>query len=62
MQPIFFIADLHLCPQREETNQLFEKFIEEIFIPNSKTLYILGDLFEYWIGDDGAEKFTKKPD
>ena len=56
MQPVFFIADLHLCPQRPETNQYFEDFIRETFIPQSNILYILGDLFEYWIGDDGAEK------
>ncbi len=55
MQPVFFIADLHLCPQRPETNQYFEDFIREIFMPRSNILYILGDLFEYWIGDDGAE-------
>ena len=55
MQPVFFIADLHLCPQRPETNQYFEDFIHKIFIPQSNILYILGDLFEYWIGDDGAE-------
>ena len=56
MQPIFFIADLHLCPQRPEINEHFNTFIEEIFVPQSNVLYILGDLFEYWIGDDGAEK------
>ena len=55
MQPVFFIADLHLCPQRPETNQYFEDFIQKIFMPQSNILYILGDLFEYWIGDDGAE-------
>ena len=56
MSNTFFIADLHLCPQRPDTNDLFEEFINNIFLSQGETLYILGDLFEYWIGDDGAEK------
>jgi UDP-2,3-diacylglucosamine hydrolase len=46
-----FISDLHLCEERPQTTALFEKFIAEV-APGSDALYILGDLFEYWIGDD----------
>jgi UDP-2,3-diacylglucosamine hydrolase len=46
-----FIADLHLCPTRPLTTQLFERFMGEI-APGAEALYILGDLFEYWAGDD----------
>jgi UDP-2,3-diacylglucosamine hydrolase len=46
-----FISDLHLCEERPQTTALFEKFITEV-APGSDALYILGDLFEYWVGDD----------
>lgn len=51
MRPIFFISDLHLCKERPYITRLFERFTEEI-APGADSLYILGDLFEYWIGDD----------
>lgn len=54
MKPVYIISDLHLRAQRPDLNQSLEAFIEHIFTPDSDTLYILGDLFEYWIGDDGA--------
>ena len=46
-----FISDLHLSDKHPELTQAFFKFLEE-----SKEacthLFILGDLFETWIGDD----------
>ena len=46
-----FISDLHLSEKHPELTQAFFKFLEE-----SKEacthLFILGDLFETWIGDD----------
>jgi UDP-2,3-diacylglucosamine hydrolase len=47
----FFIADLHLTDKRPEINGRFFHFIEHI-AKGADALYILGDLFEYWIGDD----------
>jgi UDP-2,3-diacylglucosamine hydrolase len=47
-----FISDLHLDEARPETTAQFEKFLEEA-VPGADALYILGDLFEYWVGDDG---------
>jgi len=46
-----FVSDLHLCRERPEVNALFFRFLQER-VPGSDTLYILGDLFEYWAGDD----------
>ncbi|MFO1205266.1 MAG: UDP-2,3-diacylglucosamine diphosphatase [Burkholderiales bacterium] len=46
-----FISDLHLCRERPEINALFFRFLRER-VPGSDALYILGDLFEYWAGDD----------
>jgi UDP-2,3-diacylglucosamine hydrolase len=46
-----FISDLHLCHERPEINALFFRFLSERVL-GSDALYILGDLFEYWAGDD----------
>ena len=51
MRPTLFISDLHLCKERPRISRLFERFIADI-APTGESLYILGDLFEYWIGDD----------
>ena len=56
MRAVFFISDLHLRPQGSEANNYLEEFIESIFPVSSNTLYILGDYFDFWIGDDGAGK------
>ena len=47
-----FISDLHLDAVRPAIAAQFERFLEDI-APRSQALYILGDLFEYWVGDDG---------
>ena len=51
---IAFISDLHLTPERPVSTHLFEEFVSDagLFL---RQLYVLGDLFEYWIGDDGVE-------
>ncbi|MBW9266256.1 MAG: UDP-2,3-diacylglucosamine diphosphatase [Candidatus Thiodiazotropha sp. (ex. Lucinisca nassula)] len=46
-----FISDLHLSAERLDTVQLFIRFLSER-APKSDHLYILGDLFDAWIGDD----------
>ena len=48
---VLFISDLHLCAARPQSNRAFFKFIERE-ARSASALYILGDLFEYWIGDD----------
>ena len=47
----YFIADLHLDNSRPHITQLFIEFLDSIKL-KADELYILGDLFEYWIGDD----------
>ena len=49
-----FISDLHLSAQCPDITQRFQHFIEND-LNDIKTLYILGDLFEYWIGDDATD-------
>jgi UDP-2,3-diacylglucosamine hydrolase len=46
-----FISDLHLSPERPDIIRLFGGFLEHT-ASQAKALYILGDLFEVWIGDD----------
>lgn len=46
-----FISDLHLSSKRPETSELFLRFLKEE-AKNIDALYILGDFFEVWIGDD----------
>jgi UDP-2,3-diacylglucosamine hydrolase len=53
----YFIADLHLAQNRPDITACFLSFLEKD-APNAETLYILGDLFEYWIGDDDKNPFV----
>ncbi len=46
-----FISDLHLTEERPAANERFIAFLEES-ARTADALYILGDFFEYWIGDD----------
>lgn len=46
-----FISDLHLCADRPDTTGLFQRFVKHSAL-HAEALYILGDLFEYWAGDD----------
>jgi len=49
-----FISDLHLCHTRPAITALFVEFLHSKAI-KAKSLYILGDLFEYWAGDDEVD-------
>jgi UDP-2,3-diacylglucosamine hydrolase len=51
MSTTLFISDLHLADERPEINALFFQFLDET-ASTADALYILGDLFEYWVGDD----------
>jgi UDP-2,3-diacylglucosamine hydrolase len=46
-----FISDLHLAPERPQIGAQFRAFVRDT-APAAAALYILGDLFEYWAGDD----------
>ncbi|MCC8381717.1 UDP-2,3-diacylglucosamine diphosphatase [Xenorhabdus sp. PB30.3] len=46
-----FIADLHLSEQEPAITAGFLRFLREDAI-HAESLYILGDFFDYWIGDD----------
>jgi UDP-2,3-diacylglucosamine hydrolase len=48
-----FISDLHLCAERPEKLELFKKLLRGP-ARDAESLYILGDLFEAWAGDDDS--------
>ncbi|KAF0165156.1 MAG: UDP-2 3-diacylglucosamine hydrolase [Rhodocyclaceae bacterium] len=47
-----FVSDLHLRAERPDLTQRFADFLAATAAARVETLFILGDLFEYWIGDD----------
>jgi len=52
-----FISDLHLCLSRSAINRIFFDFLRGPAV-QAQALYILGDLFEYWAGDDDDDPFN----
>jgi UDP-2,3-diacylglucosamine hydrolase len=54
MPDTLFISDLHLDPERPAVTELFLDFLTRRAV-SSEAVYILGDLFEAWIGDDDTE-------
>ncbi|MEO6976285.1 MAG: UDP-2,3-diacylglucosamine diphosphatase [Gallionella sp.] len=51
MSHTLFISDLHLSADHPRSMEVFQRFIVTL-APQAEALYILGDLFEYWAGDD----------
>ena len=53
---IVFISDIHLSPNTVNRNQVFANLMS--FWENSiDELYILGDFFDYWCGDEDSNEF-----
>ena len=50
----YFISDLHLCEQQPHITRSFINFCQQQ-ARDARALYILGDLFEYWLGDDALD-------
>jgi UDP-2,3-diacylglucosamine hydrolase len=55
-QVTYFIADLHLAQDRPDITACFLRFLKGD-ATQAQQLYILGDLFEAWIGDDDDSDF-----
>lgn len=53
----YFISDLHLSAQRPDISQCLLAFLQNQAI-QAEALYVLGDLFEVWIGDDDLSEFN----
>ncbi len=54
-----FISDLHLENARPDITRAFQRFMAQI-APTAEALYILGDFFEVWIGDDDDNPFNRE--
>ena len=60
MSQALFISDLHLSGERPDANQQFFSFLRGE-ASRAQALYVLGDLFEYWAGDDELQDTTGDP-
>lgn len=55
----YFIADLHLSEAHPELTELFMSFMSKD-AQQAQAVYILGDLFDFWIGDDECSALIDK--
>lgn len=56
MTATYFISDLHLSPDLPRVTQGFFSLLEKI--RGADALYVLGDLFEAWVGDDHRDDYN----
>lgn len=49
-----FVSDLHLNPDLPRTTEVFFDFLRSHAL-RTRSLYLLGDIFEYWAGDDDLD-------
>jgi UDP-2,3-diacylglucosamine hydrolase len=54
-----FVSDLHLDAALPATTERFLRFLQET-APQAEALYLLGDIFEAWVGDDDNSPFNLK--
>ena len=52
--PAWFISDLHLTPGMPRTLAAFDRVLDQAK-QQARTLFILGDFFEFWVGDEETE-------
>ena len=57
MSLTYFIADLHLSADRPDITECLLNFLSRD-AKQADALYVLGDLFEVWIGDDDITPFN----
>jgi UDP-2,3-diacylglucosamine hydrolase len=54
-----FVSDVHLDAQRAQASEQFLEFLETE-AARAEALYILGDLFEAWVGDDDRDSGNER--
>lgn len=59
MKHTLFISDLHLDESQAGITHLFTDFLQD-HLQDAEALYILGDLFEVWTGDDNTCLFKRR--
>lgn len=55
-----FVSDIHLDVSRARTSAAFLQFLQQV-APHCQQLYLLGDIFEYWPGDDDSDAAEHVP-
>ncbi len=60
MNTSYFISDLHLSATRSDLVDAFITLVHDLPSEETDALYILGDLFEFWVGDDDKTTFNNK--
>ncbi|CAM2757877.1 UDP-2,3-diacylglucosamine hydrolase [Legionella steigerwaltii] len=58
MIEVVFISDLHLHPEDQAIQERFNQFVEWAKI-SVKNVYILGDFFHAWAGDDTLDEWSR---
>ncbi|HEX5360047.1 MAG TPA: UDP-2,3-diacylglucosamine diphosphatase [Fluviicoccus sp.] len=59
MKPTYFISDLHLSPDLPRVTAGFMALVDHLE-GNAEALYVLGDLFEAWVGDDNLSDYNRR--
>lgn len=59
MKPTYFISDLHLAADLPRVTQGFTQLLAKLH-NNIHALYVLGDLFEVWVGDDNLSDYNQQ--
>ncbi|MBV7433824.1 UDP-2,3-diacylglucosamine diphosphatase [Cardiobacteriaceae bacterium TAE3-ERU3] len=57
---VWFLADIHLSEQTPDITAEFEAAIADLAAQRPAAVYILGDLFDYWLGDDLTTAFHEQ--
>lgn len=58
MKDVVFISDLHLHPKDKDIQHRFNQFIDWAK-KSTKSVYILGDFFHAWVGDDDINDWSR---
>lgn len=57
---VVVVGDVHLSPEHEDAASRFEAFLDAL-APTVKTLVLLGDIFDYWVGrTQAADPFAAR--
>ena len=57
MKPTYFISDLHLAADLPRVTRGFSQLLQQLH-GKATALYVLGDLFEVWVGDDNLSDYN----
>ncbi len=59
LRKTIFMADLHLDNAYPDALAAFQRYFDSLATQSIDAVYILGDLFEYWLGDDCCDRTGK---